>query len=467
MTTPNTVLKFGGTSVQDAEAISRLVSIVKNRPGKKLVVVSALAKVTDRLLELAKQATTGKLSEALPGVQALASRHEEIIQNLKLSSALSEQIRASFSQLAVFLQSLEALGECSARSLDRIVSIGELCSSQIVADACRSMGLSAEWLDSREIMLTDSGFGSAQVQSHATEEATRKRVGDLWRTQDVVVCGGFIGSTELNGQKVPTTLGRGGSDYSAAVFGAALGSQSIEIWTDVDGILTTDPRMVPEAKRIRKLSFDEAAELAFFGAKVLHPATIYPAVKKEIPVWVLNSRNPTCEGTEITETGNSGEGIVKALACKRNITLVNIHSTRMLGAAGFLKTVFEVFARHGVSIDLISTSEVNISLTLDPQTNPQSLKQVTEELGQIAKVTVETAMASVAVVGKGMRHATGLGARVFGALSGVPVFMISMGSSEVNLSLVVREAQVIEVIRKLHSSFFEQSAASNEIFATS
>jgi aspartate kinase len=292
------------------------------------------------------------------------------------------------------------------------------------------------------------------VDFEATERLCAEKVPPLFREADVVVGGGFIAGTEIKGQLVTTTLGRGGSDYSAAILGAAVGAGKVEIWTDVDGILTTDPRVVPEARRILKLNYEEAAELAYFGAKVLHPATIHPAVRKNIPVWVLNSRNPNSSGTVITDVTSAEESVVKAIACKRNVTLINIHSSRMLGAAGFLQSVFDAFGQEKVSIDLISTSEVNVSLTLDPQSDRASVQRVLARLEKIATVTAEEGMASVATVGSGIRRVSGVAARAFGALKGINVVMISMGSSEINLSFVVKDSEVAEVMRKLHAEFF-------------
>lgn len=449
-----TTMKFGGTSVQDAPAIRRLIEIVATRPGPRIVVVSALSKVTDQLVLIAEKIDQGLVSEALKLAANLEERHLLLSRELELPVELMGKIHAQFAQLNQLLQSLESIGELTPRSRDRILAVGELCSSILIAEAFRAQGVKAVWLDSREVLRTNAEFTTAQPDFIATERACQQKIPSLFIENEVVVAPGFIGGTEIKSQQVTTTLGRGGSDYSAALLGAAMDSEKIEIWTDVDGILTTDPRMIPEAKRILKLSFDEAAELAYFGAKVLHPATIFPAVKKRIPVFVLNSKNPQCSGTEITHEAISDDNVIKAIATKRNISLINIHSTRMLGAAGFLKSVFGTFAQHEVSIDLISTSEVNVSLTLDPKTDRQALEKVISELEAFSKVTVQHEMASIATVGKGIRQAAGVGARIFSALKGVSVAMISMGSSEVNLSLVVQDAQVKEVIQKLHDEFF-------------
>ena len=458
-----TTLKFGGTSVQDANAVRRLIKIVKSRPGKRLVVVSALSKVTDLLLAASDSAAGGQTQEIKAQLDALRARHQTLISELALSSETLAQVDLQFHSLEQFLCALSAVGEISPRSLDRIVAVGELCSSIIIADAFRVSDVPVSWLDARTVLKTDDHFTGAAVDFEQTSVLAKKEISARLNSAEVVVTGGFIGGTEIKGQLVTTTLGRGGSDYSAAILGAAIDSRKIEIWTDVNGILTTDPRMVPSAKLITRLSFDEAAELAYFGAKVLHPATIFPAVKKDIPVFVLNSMIPDRAGTEITRQPVDDQNVVKALACKRNITLLNIYSSRMLGASGFLNSVFEAFARHRVSIDLISTSEVNVSLTLDPKTDPESLSSVVREIEKFATVTLTSAMASVAAVGSGIRNAAGVGARIFGALRGYSIHMISMGSSEVNISLVVSDRDVVSVIEKLHKEFFDQNQNS-EIF---
>ena len=459
------VLKFGGTSVQDVEAVRRLIVITASRAGSRLVVVSALAKVTDQLVQICDWVSSGEVERATGSCRLLEERHLEMCRNLKLCSATTAYISDQFSNLSMLLHSIEAIGELSARSRDRILAMGELLSSVIVTEAFNAYGVKANWLDSRQVLRTDAQFTSAQVDFEATDRLCAKTLPPLFAHAEIVVTGGFIGAVELNGQLATTTLGRGGSDYSAAILGAALGAEKIEIWTDVDGILTTDPRVVPQAKIVRKLSYDEAAELAYFGAKVLHPATIHPAVKKNIPVWVLNSRNPGCPGTEITREAVSHECAVKAIACKRNVTLINIHSSRMLGAAGFLQSVFNAFGKERVSIDLISTSEVNVSLTLDPQSDRVAVDRVLAELSQFAIVTVEDKMASVAAVGRGIRTVSGVAARIFGALKGNNIAMISMGSSEINFSFVVKDEQVSAVIQKLHEEFFGEtpSPVSSEI----
>jgi aspartate kinase len=262
--------------------------------------------------------------------------------------------------------------------------------------------------------------------------------------------GGFIGATR-NG--VTTTIGRGGSDFSAAIVGAGLNAEAIEIWTDVDGMMTTDPNLCPDAHRIRVISFDEAAELAYFGAKVLHPATVLPAIQKNIPVYILNSRNAACEGTKITTRAPHCKNIFKAIAAKKRITIVNVAAPRMLLAHGFLKAIFEAFDRHKVAVDVVSTSEVSVSLTVDSN---EAIPALAADLAKLADVKYEGRKAIVCLVGENLRETPGVAARVFGELSDLKVRMISQGASEINLTFVVEEEDVPGVVRRLHSAFFSE-----------
>lgn len=446
MSSPLLVMKFGGTSVQDAPAISRLVEIVRQRSGPRLVVVSALAKVTDSLLRLADWCEAGESTAALTLIQELRERHLKVARELGIAQPLLQPLIQWFEELTTMTQSLTALREVSPRSRDRLVATGELCSSCLVSGALAGAGLAVQWVDVRQSICTDSQFGSAQVDFEKSKDAAALNIQSLVRER-VVVTQGFIGANE-NG--LTTTLGRGGSDYSAAVLGALLHASKVEIWTDVDGILSTDPRVVPEATILPRLHFSEAAELAYLGAKVLHPATIYPALERQIPVWILNSKNPQAVGTEITFTETGAGSGISGIAFKKSVTLVNIYSTRMLGAHGFLKSVFDIFARHRLSVDLISTSEVNVSLTLDPHFVPSALVAASEELGKIAEVKVHRDRAMVAVVGRGIRTTPGLAGQIFSELKDINIQMISMGASELNISFVVDENQMTDAVQRLH-----------------
>ena len=269
--------------------------------------------------------------------------------------------------------------------------------------------------------------------------------------------GGFIGATKAG---VTTTIGRGGSDYSAAIIGAGLDAERIEIWTDVDGMMTTDPNICPDARRIKLISFDEAAELAYFGAKVLHPATVLPAIQTNIPVYVLNSRNPDCEGTRIAARVPHCRNSFKAIAAKKRITIIDVAAPRMLLAHGFLRAIFEAFDRHRVAVDVVSTSEVSVSLTVDSN---ESIPALAADLAKLADVKYEGRKAIVCLVGENLRETPGIAARVFGELSDVKIRMISQGASEINLTFVIEEDEVPQVIRRLHKTFF--SDLDPEVFA--
>lgn len=444
------VMKFGGTSVQDAAAIGNLVKIAQSRTGERLVVVSALSKVTDGLLEIARLCELGLLPTAERAAEELRLRHLQVARELSLTAMQVEPIEKWFLQLRHLVHSLATLREVSPRSRDLLAAFGELSSSILVTGALNRAGEAAEWIDSRELVVTDSNFMGAQVQWDKTGERVETQLKP--RLKDKIgVAQGFIGADQ-NGQT--TTLGRGGSDYSGAIYGACLGADKVEIWTDVNGILSTDPRLVPEARTLRQIHFLEAAEMAYFGAKVLHPATIFPAVKQKIPVWVLNSKNPDGEGTEITFTDDAGAG-VRGIAFKNNITMVNIHSGRMLGAHGFLKSVFDIFARHKLSVDLISTSEVNISLTLDPNSKSDDIQAAVNELKAFSDVEISSQNAMISVIGGGIRATPGVAARIFNEIKNINVQMISMGASELNLSFVVASSHASDAIKRLHKVLIE------------
>lgn len=448
-------MKFGGTSVEDATAMQRTASIVEGRLKKGLrpvVVVSAMAKVTDQLLACAAAALAGRgdREAALEIAGRLRTRHlqvaGELVSGERLQS-LQLDVNRAFDGLEELVQGIAVLGELTTRTSDLIVSFGERLSSVMVTAAFAERGLNSVHVDAREVILTDDHYGKAAPDEEAIEGALREKVLPLVNAERVPVMGGFIGS--CNG--ITTTLGRGGSDYTAALVGGGLHAGAIEIWTDVNGIMTTDPRICPDALRVRTISFEEAAELAYFGAKVLHPATILPAVQKNIPVFVLNSRNPTNEGTRITATPPSCASPFKSIAAKKKLTIIDIVASRMLLAHGFLKMVFDIFDKHKCAIDMVSTSEVSISVTVDSR---ESLPAICEELGRIADVKYESDKALICLVGEDIRGQSGIAAQVFAAVSHVNIRMISQGASEINMSFMINEEDVEEAVRSLHKKFF-------------
>ena len=447
------VMKFGGTSVEDATAIQRTAGIVAGRHRSDLeviVVVSAMARVTDQLLAAAAAAGRNQREEALGISAKLRERHLNTAAELvgREADTLTQQIHQHFDSLDDLLRGIAAVGELTPRTNDLVVSFGERLSSVIVAQSFAHQGLPAAHLDARLCILTDAHYGKAAPNETAIEAALRTHALPLLEVGTIPVMGGFIGANDAG---ITTTLGRGGSDYTAALVGGGLHAGAIEIWTDVNGIMTTDPRIVPEALRVKTISFEEAAELAYFGAKVLHPATILPAVQKSIPVFVLNSRNPSNQGTKIVAVTPHCTSPFKSIAAKKRLTIIDIVASRMLMAHGFLKAVFDVFDKYECAIDMVSTSEVSISLTVDSN---EQLPALCAELSRIADVKYEGRKALICLVGEDIRGHNGIAGRVFSAVSHVNVRMISQGASEINMSFMIDEEDVEEAIRSLHKAFF-------------
>ncbi len=455
------VMKFGGTSVGDTRAIERVAGIVKERLRQKpVVVVSAMAKVTDQLLTMARAAGVGDSEAALELSRDLRERHYNTAGEL-LGTALFTQFHSDLGSdleaLDELLRGIAAVGELTLRTTDNVAAYGEMLSAKLVTACLSAHGIPSTLVDSRKCIVTDSSHTRAAPLFEETNLRLSAVVQPLLDAGRVPVMGGFVGATKAG---VTTTIGRGGSDFSAAIVGAGLGAEKIEIWTDVDGMMTTDPNICPDARRIKVISFDEAAELAYFGAKVLHPATVLPAIQKNIPVYILNSRNPTCEGTRITARGAHSRNFFKAIAAKKRITIVDVAAPRMLLAHGFLKSIFEAFDRHQIPVDVVSTSEVSVSLTVDSN---HSIPSLAADLAKLADVKYEGRKAIVCLVGENLREIPGIAARVFGELTDVKIRMISQGASEINLTFVIEEDAVPGVIQRLHKAFF--SDLDPEVFA--
>jgi aspartate kinase len=450
------VCKFGGTSVGDAEAIARTASIIEGRRDRQpVVVVSALGGTTNQLLQVAEQSAKGQLIGALRAVEGMRDRHLTQTQRL-LSGAEADdvcnELSAMFDELASLAEALKTLGDLTPRSLDTIAALGEQLSSVLVVAAFRRHGLPAEHVDAREVMITDANYTCAEPQTDAINEAALRIVMPIVRAGRIPVMGGFIGSAQGTG--VTTTLGRGGSDYSASLIGAALQADAIEIWTDVDGMLTADPRVVKGAKLIERIGFEEASELASFGAKVLHPATIAPAVMRGIPVWVLNSAKPAGTGTLITF--DAPRRTVTAIAGKSGVTLVRVRSPRMLLSEGFLRTLFDVFARHDTSVDVVATSEVSVSVTID---DASRLEALLIDLRGLGDVSIERDRGIVSIVGNGLSDGGSAMATALAAIGDLRVHMLSLSSSGINLTVVVDGDQVPPAMRRLHEAFFGSGTA--------
>jgi aspartate kinase len=449
------ICKFGGTSVQDAEAMERVAAIVGRRlKDRPVVVASAMGKTTNRLLEAAQIASMGRRQEALDIIAGLRDKHLTEALKLNIAGAKDENIETInglCKEVGNIVNGLSILGELTPRSMDAIASFGERLSTAILTQVLLKHGIQAQLLDACRCIITDNQFTRAAPLFEYTDPAVRAQILPVVQQERVPVLQGFIGSTRSG---VTTTIGRGGSDYSAAIIGAALDASDIQIWTDVDGIMTCDPRAVPEARRVRVISFEEAAELAYFGAKVLHPATILPAVQKKIPVHVLNSYRPNQDGTLITDEAPPCANPVKSIAFKKGISIINIASTRMLMAHGFLKKIFEIFDQFKVAVDVVSTSEVSVSLTLD---ETSKLWDVVTELKKIGEVKVEGGKAIVCCVGDNLRSIAGVPHLVFSAVQDVTIHMISQGASAINVTFVIDEDQLPHVTRRLHDVFFQKT----------
>lgn len=445
-------MKFGGTSVEDERAFARVAEIVFERVNlRPVVVVSAMSKMTDALLAAFETARKGDFNAAFDSLQPHFERHINVADSLlknQQKTIFTKELMQSRDELA------ELLERTTRRSLpvqllkDVVVSYGEQLSSFLLALVCQAKGIRAIHKDARRLIITDDEHGAASPIFNETNTLVGLELNPLIKNGEVPIMGGFIAAAR-NGET--TVLGRGGSDFSAAIIGAALGAREIQIWTDVTGVLTCDPRIVPEAKTLPVLSYEEAAELSYFGAKVLHPKTILPAVDQKIPVRVCNSREPDAAGTIILAEAGTSPHKIKSIAYKKGVTILRINSARMLGSYGFMSALFQIFERFRVVIDVIATSEVSVSLTLD---STHALEPVVHELKRLGEVEIEPGNAVVCVVGEGLRGTPGVAAKIFNTISDINVSLVSHGASSVNLTFVVKESDVSEVIKKLHTAFF-------------
>ena len=449
------VLKFGGTSMADAKAWKRVLDIVGATGPGTITVVSATSGTTNSLILAADTAKSGSLEEARRISAELGEKHRQLVQTFFALPEVSDRsgietcenhISSLITLLDNYLLGIHTLGELTPKSLDAVSSIGERLSSFLLAECAKAAGIPAVWMDAAEVMITSSEHGKAAPDMGAIFDRAR-RVAHHSANGRFPIMGGFYGADAAG---TTTTLGRGGSDYSASIIGLAVGADAIEIWTDVSGMYTSDPRFVPRAFSIKELSFSEAAELAYFGAKVLHPATIQPAVEKNIPVYVKNTFEPEHPGTRIFSDADA-DSPVRAIAFKKDITVITVISSRMLLAWGFLAKVFAIFEKHQVSVDLVSTSEVSISMTVDKKTR---LDAVQKDLEDIASVKIYHNQALISLVGKNMMQSKGVAAKAFDALAEFPIRMISQGSSDINLSVVVENEHAVEAVLALHDTFF-------------
>jgi len=448
-----TVMKFGGTSVADAHAFENVARIVASQQSAApVVVVSAMSGVTDALLAATVAAGEGHPVEAIASLAETFHRHHQTAAELLTSTAaqgFTKQVDNAAHQINELLR-ISAVDPPRRRpTQDAVLAYGETLSSELLAELLNERGTMAKHVDARRCILTDDDYTCALPLLPDTLFKAHDTLVPIVQNGFVPVLGGFIASTA---EGTTTTLGRGGSDYTAALIGAALGVDEIQIWTDVTGVLTADPRVVPAAQTIERLSYAEASELAYFGAKVLHPKTIQPAIEGRIPVRICNSRASEQIGTLVGPETETTQRTIKAIAHKSGVTTVQITSARMLGAYGFLRALFEVFERHKTVVDVVATSEVSVSLSLD---DASALPVIVTELEQLGTVRVEKGCAIVCVVGEGLRGTPGIAARVFSAISDINVTLISQGASSINFTFAIEEEHVEEAVKRLHAEFFE------------
>lgn len=446
------VMKFGGTSVGSAEAIKRVAGIINTRiESSPLVVVSAVGGITNKLVELTKISADRSQPNATDQIEEIRKIHAAIIRELELgdNEVVREKFAYAVDSLTELSEKLHRAGELIKHLVDEVLSFGEFMSAHILNAYLNRRGIPSSFVDCRNFLVTDSHFGAARPQVEESMEKIREIL--LPRKKNIVtVTQGFVGQDSFGRT---TTLGRGGSDYSATLFGAMLDVSRVEIWSDVDGVLTADPSTVKGARRIKRMTFQEAAELAYFGAKVLHPATLLPAVEKNIPVFVLNSMRPQDSGTEISKSPalRRDGGLVKSIAYKEGLTVITVTSTRMLMAHGFMASVFEIFEKYSTAVDLIATSEVSVSMTID---NIEHLAEIEKELRHFSQVEIAKNKSIVCVVGQKMKETAGVAAKIFGIISDIPIHLISQGASEINISFVVDDDQVDTVVNRLHDELF-------------
>ncbi|MBW3534161.1 MAG: aspartate kinase [Gemmatimonadetes bacterium] len=468
------VMKFGGTSVADPAALGRLADAVAARRGERpLVVVSALAGITGALLSLVRASAAGGGGLAAgpdpggepavapegpgpdPGLAGalapLVERHVALADELGLPGEVAAGVREEALRV---VQELDPAGDraFTPAEADRLVGVGELWSSRLVVAALAAAGLPSAWVDARHVVATDDRFGRAVPDTRALRASASRVLAPLLEEGRIPVTQGFIGRAP-DGRS--TTLGRGGSDFTAALLGAALDAERVEIWTDVDGVMSADPRLVPGARTLERASYEEVAEMAAFGARVLHPATQTPLAERDIPIVVLNARRPAGAGTIITSSeslGGPGDSPIRSISWKPGITVINVRAPRMFGAWGFLRQLFEVFERHEVPVDVLASGEVSVSLTIDDVTRLDAVVADARRLGQ---VTVDPGRAIVSVIGVGLRSTPGIAARVFRTVEPTNVEVISQGSSAINLTFVVREEEGRDVVRRIHREFLE------------
>lgn len=452
------IIKFGGTSLGSRERIDQAARLVyERRKQHPVVVTSAMSQVTNLLIATAEAAIHKKRRVVKSNLKILHEKHFSIAKNVFTQKKIEEL----FNELANLYEGILMLQELTPRTLDFACSFGERMSSWLMTETLQERGLRAERYDSRALIRTDDQFGAAELKWKVTQKNIARALIPQIKNGIIPVVTGYIGATA---KKETTTLGRGGSDYSASILGISLNAREIQIWTDVDGMMTADPRMIKNVRLIPKISFQEAAELAYFGTKVLHPKTIQPAIEKNIPVKILNTMNPKCIGTLIVGNFNGAQhksikkskGTIKAISLKKKISVINICSSRMLGPYGFLAKIFECFAKHQVPVDVLATTEVSVSVTVeDGSFTPQLIK----ELNRFSTVKVVPHQTIISVVGEGLKNDYKVEEKIFRTLTRIkiPTELISKGASQINLTFVVKNSNAEKAVKALHQTLFAPS----------
>ncbi len=449
------VSKFGGTSMGDAVCMKRS-SEVSLKQGASIVVVSATSGTTNQLIEIGQTAQAGRWQECEKLIQTLQTRHVQIAKDVGCYQQAQADLDKLFEELTSLSKGVYFLKDLSAKALDAIMSLGERLSSTIFVYSMQSaldrQGIKkqARFLDVRDVLATDDQFGKAKPLTDLIIQRCQEKLLARIKDGSVFITQGFIGKSEEDG--ATTTLGRGGSDYTAAILAEGIGADVLEIWTDVAGIATTDPRVCPEAKLIDEISFREASELATFGAKVLHPATLLPAVRRNIPVFVGSSFDPDQKGTWVKKEVQS-QPLIRAMALRKKQALLTLSTPEMLYAHGFLAKIFKVFDDHKVSVDAITTSEICVSMTVDDST--LSNKRLLQDLSQFADVQVEENLTLISLIGNNINHTSGLSKRIFSAIENINVRMICLGASKHNFCFLVHESQGVETIQRIHKTFVQ------------
>jgi len=448
------VMKFGGTSNENAAVMRNVVRIVKSHLAEQpIVVISAIARATNELEQIARTAALGDQPQAEELVKSLFRRHDAIIADLITISERARQLTSAFAlyqrELSELVKGISILKELTPRTMDSVCSYGERISSRIISAALEESGVRSVWVDAKEFMLTDDNFGRAQPLIDKVRERLEEVVKPLLAKGDIPVTQGFIGVT-LSGNY--TTMGRESSDYSASIIGSAMNARKVQIWTDVDGILTADPRIVQSTKKVKRMSFEEAFELSYFGAKVLHPTTMLPVLEKKIPVQIMNSRREQSTGTLVEPDTLPVTSVVKSIAHRKNVSVVTVLPHRRFGQYVFWEGIFSVLTKYGVSTSLMATSEYNVSLLVDDRVITSGLSQ---ELGEFGKVEVQANKGSISIVGKGLRANPKIINRIFRSVGDCDLAMVSYGASDSSMTIVVEAGQIAGALKLLHREFFD------------